>query len=53
MVKLYIVKGECPLLLGRDWINIFWRRLAAKVNEHKFIVKPRGTCNKKITEVVR
>ena len=24
VVKIYIVKGECPALFGRDWINTFF-----------------------------
>ena len=51
MVKLHIAKEECPSLLGQDCINIFWKRLDAKVSECKFIVKLRGS--NKITQVVR
>ena len=24
MVKIYIAKGECPLLFGREWIDMFF-----------------------------
>ena len=36
MVKIYMAKGECPSLFGREWINIFigidWLQRLVNIN---------------------